>query len=69
MFGFFFLFSLYLQFARGYSPLDAGLATLPLPWTFMIVSPRSAAWPSASAAGGRSPTASSSSAPAWVVMA
>ena len=29
MFGFFFLFSLYLQFARGYSPLEAGLATLP----------------------------------------
>jgi EmrB/QacA subfamily drug resistance transporter len=42
MFGFFFLFSLYLQFARGYSPLDAGLATLPLPITFIFVSPRSA---------------------------
>ncbi len=42
MFGFFFLFSMYLQFARGYSPLDAGLATLPMAATFMIVSPRSA---------------------------
>jgi DHA2 family multidrug resistance protein-like MFS transporter len=42
MFGFFFLFSMYLQFARGYSPLSAGLATLPLAATFMVVSPRSA---------------------------
>jgi EmrB/QacA subfamily drug resistance transporter len=42
MFGFFFLFSMYLQFARGYSPLDAGLATLPMAATFMVVSPRSA---------------------------
>ena len=42
MFGFFFLFSMYLQFARGYSPLDAGLATLPMAATFMFVSPRSA---------------------------
>jgi nitrate/nitrite transporter NarK len=42
MFGFFFLFSLYLQFARGYSPLEAGLATLPFAVAFVIVSPRSA---------------------------
>ncbi len=42
MFGFFFLFSLYLQFARGYSPLDAGVATLPMAATFLVVSPRSA---------------------------
>ena len=42
MFGFFFLFSLYLQFARGYSPLDAGLATLPFAVTIILVSPRSA---------------------------
>jgi EmrB/QacA subfamily drug resistance transporter len=42
MFGFFFLFSLYLQFARGYSPLDAGLATLPFAVTIVLVSPRSA---------------------------
>jgi MFS transporter, DHA2 family, multidrug resistance protein len=43
MFGFFFLFSLYLQFARGYSPLDAGIAGLPMAATFIVVSPRSAA--------------------------
>jgi EmrB/QacA subfamily drug resistance transporter len=43
MFGWFFLFSLYLQFARGYSPLDAGLATLPFAAMMVIVSPRSAA--------------------------
>ena len=43
MFGFFFLFTLYLQFARGYSPLEAGLATLPMALTFVVVSPRSAA--------------------------
>ncbi len=42
MFGFFFLFSLYLQLVRGYSPLDAGLATLPMAATFIVVSPRSA---------------------------
>jgi DHA2 family multidrug resistance protein-like MFS transporter len=43
MFGWFFLFSLYLQFARGYSPLEAGLATLPFAAMMVIVSPRSAA--------------------------
>jgi len=43
MFGWFFLFSLYLQFGRGYSPLSAGLATLPFAVTMVIVSPRSAA--------------------------
>jgi DHA2 family multidrug resistance protein-like MFS transporter len=42
LFGFFFLFSLYLQFVRGYSPLAAGLATLPMAATFVVVSPRSA---------------------------
>ena len=31
MFGFFFLATQYLQFGRGYSPLEAGLALLPLP--------------------------------------
>jgi hypothetical protein len=30
MFGFFFLMTQYLQFGRGYSPLEAGLAGLPL---------------------------------------
>jgi MFS transporter, DHA2 family, integral membrane protein len=42
LFGWFFLFGLYLQFARGYSPLEAGLATLPSAATFVVVSPRSA---------------------------
>jgi MFS transporter, DHA2 family, integral membrane protein len=42
MFGFFFLFTMYLQFARGYSPLDAGVATLPFAAAFVVVSPRSA---------------------------
>jgi EmrB/QacA subfamily drug resistance transporter len=42
MFGFFFLATQYLQFGRGYSPLEAGLALLPLPITFVALSPRSA---------------------------
>ncbi len=42
MFGFFFLSTQYLQFARQYSPLEAGLALLPLPIAFVAVSPRSA---------------------------
>ena len=43
MFGFFFLFTQYLQFVRGYSALNAGAATLPLAVTLILVSPRSAA--------------------------
>lgn len=43
MFGFFFLNTQYLQFARGYSPLLAGVSTLPLAVALVIVSPRSAA--------------------------
>jgi MFS transporter, DHA2 family, integral membrane protein len=43
MFGFFFLMTQYLQFARGFSPLEAGLASLPLALMFVVVSPRSAA--------------------------
>jgi len=43
MFGLFFLFSLYLQFVRSYSPLSAGLATLPLALTLVAIAPRSAA--------------------------
>ncbi|MGH9179004.1 MAG: DHA2 family efflux MFS transporter permease subunit [Acidimicrobiales bacterium] len=43
MFGLFFLFTLYLQFVRGYSPLSAGLSTLPLALTLVAVAPRSAA--------------------------
>ena len=43
MFGLFFLFTQYLQFVRDYSPLSAGLATLPLALTLVAVAPRSAA--------------------------
>ncbi len=43
MFGVFFLFTLYVQFVRGYSPLRAGLATLPLALALATFSPRSAA--------------------------
>lgn len=43
MFGFFFLMTQFLQFVRGYSPLDAGVATLPLAVALVAVSPRSAA--------------------------
>ncbi|HUQ62860.1 MAG TPA: DHA2 family efflux MFS transporter permease subunit [Acidimicrobiales bacterium] len=43
MFGLFFLFSLYLQFVKGYSPLSAGLATLPLALMLVAIAPRSAA--------------------------
>lgn len=41
MFGFFFLMTQFLQFVRDYSPLDAGVATLPLAVALVIVSPRS----------------------------
>lgn len=44
MFGFFFLITQFLQFVRGYSPLDAGVATLPLAAMLVAVSPRSASW-------------------------
>ena len=43
MFGLFFLFTLYLQFVRNYSPLSAGLATLPLALALVAIAPRSAA--------------------------
>jgi DHA2 family multidrug resistance protein-like MFS transporter len=42
MFGFFFLITQYFQFVRGYSPLRAGLATMPFALTMIIVAPRSA---------------------------
>jgi EmrB/QacA subfamily drug resistance transporter len=42
MFGLFFLFTMYLQFVRGYAPLRAGLSTLPLAVTLILVAPRSA---------------------------
>jgi EmrB/QacA subfamily drug resistance transporter len=44
MFGFFFLFTQFLQFGRGYSPLDAGLATLPFALSMVVFAPRSASW-------------------------
>jgi EmrB/QacA subfamily drug resistance transporter len=43
LFGFFFIATQYLQFGRGESPLEAGLALLPLPITFVLFSPSSAA--------------------------
>jgi hypothetical protein len=43
MFGFFFVFTQYVQFVRGYSPLLAGVSTLPLALTLVAVAPRSAA--------------------------
>jgi MFS transporter, DHA2 family, multidrug resistance protein len=43
MFGLFFMFTLYLQFVRSYSPLSAGLATLPLALALIAIAPRSAA--------------------------
>ncbi len=42
MFGLFFMFTLYLQFVRGYSPLAAGLSTLPLAFALIAIAPRSA---------------------------
>ena len=66
MFGWFFLFSLYLQFARGYSPLEAGLATLPFAAVFIVaLAAQRRASPPASAADGRWPSGSASSASAW----
>ena len=41
MFGFFFLMAQFLQFVRGYSPLDAGVATMPMAIPIVLVSPRS----------------------------
>ena len=39
MFGFFFLSTQYFQFVRGYSPLEAGIATLPFALTMIAVAP------------------------------
>jgi EmrB/QacA subfamily drug resistance transporter len=41
MFGLFFLLTQYLQFVRGYSPLEAGLHSLPMPLTMMLAAPNS----------------------------
>lgn len=43
MFGMLFLLTQYLQFVKGYSPLKAGLAMLPMALTQLVVAPRSAA--------------------------
>lgn len=43
MFGFFFLFSQYMQFGRDYSALLTGVAFLPFAMTMIAVAPRSAA--------------------------
>jgi hypothetical protein len=42
MFGLFFVLTQYLQFVQGYSPLAAGVATLPLAVMMIVVAPRSA---------------------------
>lgn len=42
MFGWFFATTLYLQFVRGFTPLQASLSTLPFPLTMVQVAPRSA---------------------------
>jgi EmrB/QacA subfamily drug resistance transporter len=42
MFGTFFVASQYLQFVLGYSPLQAGLATLPMAFMMILLAPRSA---------------------------
>lgn len=41
MFGLFFISTQYLQFVKGYSPLQAGLAVLPSAFTMVLVAPRS----------------------------
>lgn len=42
MFGFFFLFSLYVQYVRGYSALLTGVAMLPMPFAYIASAQRSA---------------------------
>ena len=42
MFGVFFLLTQYLQFVLGYSPLGAGVASLPMAGTMVLTAPRSA---------------------------
>lgn len=42
MFGFFFTFTQYMQFARDWSPLTAGVAMLPLPFAMLFASPKGA---------------------------
>jgi EmrB/QacA subfamily drug resistance transporter len=40
MFGMFFLLTLYLQFVKGYSPLEAGVRVIPNALSLMLVAPR-----------------------------
>lgn len=42
MFGMFFVMTQYLQFVRGYTPLEAGLHSLPMPVGMMVFAPLSA---------------------------
>jgi len=42
MFGFFFLITLFLQFAQGHSPIAAAVRTLPFAASMVVVAPRSA---------------------------
>jgi EmrB/QacA subfamily drug resistance transporter len=42
MFGFFFILTLFFQFAQGHSPLAAAVRTLPFAGTMVVVAPRSA---------------------------
>lgn len=41
MFGFFFVMTQYLQFVRGYDPLEAGIRTLPMPLAMIVAAPNS----------------------------
>ena len=43
LFAFFLLLTLYLQFVLGYSPLEAGVATLPMALSIVLLAPRTAA--------------------------
>jgi len=44
MFGFFFILTLFFQFAQGHSPLAAAVRALPFAGTMILVAPRSAGW-------------------------
>ena len=44
MFGFFFILTLFYQFAQGHSPLAAAVRSLPFAGTMVVVAPRSAGW-------------------------
>jgi MFS transporter, DHA2 family, integral membrane protein len=44
MFGMWFLMTQYLQLVRGYTPLQAGVRTLPMVVMMMVTAPRSARW-------------------------